>query len=196
MIISYLAIGWHGARTTGISAVDFTVEATGDVTLSRLPVGGFAMNNLHTDSILASGAPMPTPAPASKQNAGKAADAPPKADVPKADAELTESASQTQQSNAGEAVVLEALVSGLRSDFAEAGMVPPPARFAGVSLNTASAEQPDDAGQSTSAERMKIFMVKSILARMINQKDNLPAQETVPQSQLPAEEVAQLDMAV
>jgi hypothetical protein len=63
---------------------------------------------------------------------------------------------------------MQALVRSLRGDFAEAGIVPPPRKFAGVDIaTTGKGTQADSAQQRYGTlDRMKIIMVKNMLARL------------------------------
>jgi hypothetical protein len=78
-----------------------------------------------------------------------------------------------------ELATMQALVNGLRGDFAEIGMVPPPRNFAGMSLVTqteltqadkAPEEAPRPAPAVGTLDKMRIIMVKNILSRMAVQE--------------------------
>jgi hypothetical protein len=93
---------------------------------------------------------------------------------------------------------MQALVTGLRGDFVEMGMVPPPKQFAGISVissaeivRTTQGDEQNATGTKFGAlERMQVLMVKNILSRLARQESAhaLPAMQP--------EEVAHLDMAV
>ncbi|MCD4825192.1 MAG: hypothetical protein K8S55_11335 [Phycisphaerae bacterium] len=96
----------------------------------------------------------------------------------------------------GETIALQALVSSVRNDFAAVGMVPPPRNFAGMSVVTNSDVQtqggePEAGGGIGATDRMRMIMVKQILAKMVRQETSQAASS--PSS---SENCPPLDMAV
>lgn len=89
---------------------------------------------------------------------------------------------ESQPSSAQEAqeiATVRAMMNSLRGDFAEIGMVPPPRNFAGMALlshsELSAVEQQGPENSSKGPEigtldRMRILMVKSIVAKLVHEK--------------------------
>jgi hypothetical protein len=69
---------------------------------------------------------------------------------------------------------VQALVAGLRGDFAEIGIVPPPKKYAGLDVvsqgEIAQAKSDEASTRVGSLDRMRIIMVRNILARLANEQ--------------------------
>lgn len=82
-----------------------------------------------------------------------------------------ESAQQQASAGAGDRAEVQAMASQVREEFAEAGVFPPPHRFAGVSLVT-TAELTAETGQQKVSEQMgpmhkaKMAMVRHLLRKL------------------------------
>ena len=72
-----------------------------------------------------------------------------------------------------EQAAVHALVTSLKGDFQEMGIVPPPRTFAGVSLST----QPRDSEASSGTlATMRLLMVKGIISQLIGRNESAPPQ--------------------
>lgn len=69
---------------------------------------------------------------------------------------------------------VQALVAGLRGDFAEIGLVPPPKKYAGLDVvsqgEIAQARSDGTPAAVGALDRMRIIMVRSILARLASEQ--------------------------
>lgn len=101
-----------------------------------------------------------------RQRSGKAPASVAKAE-PTAAAESSESQSpQVTQDKAA----MQALVSSLRNEFAQAGIVPPPQNYAGIRLvqpsDLAGSEDEHTSAKLGAMDKMRMIMVKGMLSRM------------------------------
>jgi hypothetical protein len=69
---------------------------------------------------------------------------------------------------------VQALVAGLRGDFARAGIVPPPKKYAGLDVvsqgELAQAKAGEDGPSVGTLDKMRIIMVRNILSRVANEQ--------------------------
>ncbi len=69
---------------------------------------------------------------------------------------------------------VQALVAGLKGDFAEIGIVPPPKKYAGLDVvsqgEIAQARSDEAPSRVGSLDRMRIIMVRNILARLASEQ--------------------------